>query len=794
MSPATGVVRLESRALQFELDVGAARWSLRPRGEGLSIVGARMRVDYSRGGQRLSALERWQGAELSGPETQASSYGPMNVLELALAPEASGVRLCLEFALPEAHSLFLWRLSLENGGVEPVYPERLSLLEAGQPYTPNSSIGNHTSKILNPVFFSNGWQSWTYSAAYGEYERMRRSRLGFLTAPMRHNAGSPRPRQRGHFASEMFGVLGDRSLRLALLAGFLSQQQHFGSLEAWLPSPGPALRLWANGDGARLDPGEKIVTDWACLSFLDVDAPDPLGPYLQAVALGHQLPPVAFQQASIPVGWCSWYQFYQKVTADDIRRNLHALAEQRASLPVEVVQIDDGFQTLVGDWFTFRGGFPGGPAPLAAEIHAAGYTPGLWLAPFIVQPNSRLAAEHPEWLLRGQFNRPVRAGFIWNTFTTALDLTHPEALDYACQVVDTAAHAWGFPYLKLDFLYAAALPGRYRDPSRTRAQVLRAGLQALRQAAGEDTFLLGCGCPLGSAIGLVEAMRIGTDVDSHWRAAFMGHETYFHVEPDLPSARNAIQNSLTRAALHRRWWLNDPDCLLLRPDLRLSLAEVHSLATVIALSGGLVLFSDDLPRLTPERLRIAWQMLPPIGERPQVVDWLDALTPRRLRLDLDGASGPWRLLALFNWDERPQDCTLHLADYGLEADAPYLAREFWSGAIEIASAKLEFKGVEPHGVRLVALRRCLPGMPGYLGSDLHISQGLEVLEWQPSAGGVSLRLARPGQAQGVVDLYLPGSPKTASLAGRPLTWEKLAPDCYRLYLDFEGEASLRIVF
>ena len=181
---------------------------------------------------------------------------------------------------------------------------------------------------------------------------------------------------------------------------------------------------------------------------------------------------------------------------------------------------------------------------------------------------SRLAAEHPDWLLRGAFNRPVNAGFLWNTFTTALDLTLPPAQEYVKEVIHTAVQRWGFSYLKLDFLFAASLPGKRFDPTRTRAQVLRRALEDVRQAAGEEAQLLGCGCPLGPAIGLVDAMRISSDVDVGWTPSYRGQKFFFQAEPHMPSARNALQNVLCRLPLHQRWWINDPDCLLLRPETR----------------------------------------------------------------------------------------------------------------------------------------------------------------------------------------------------------------------------------
>jgi alpha-galactosidase len=492
--------------------------------------------------------------------------------------------------------------------------------------------------------------------------------------------------------------------------------------------------------------------------------------------------------------------------ASDVHENLAAMAELWPQIPLQVCQIDDGFEACVGDWFSFSPAFPQGVQPLAAEIRAAGFTPGLWLAPFMVHPRSRLAEKHPDWLLRGGSNRPVNAGYLWGALTTALDLTHPPALDYACQVVHTAVHEWGYPYLKLDFLYAAALPGKYRDRRRTRAQVLRHGLEALRAAAGEEATLLGCGCPLGSAIGLVDAMRISADTARRWYASWKGIEFFFKGERTLPSARNALHNVLTRAPLHQRWWTNDPDCLQVRPDTFLTQAEVETIATVIALSGGSLMLSDRLSQLPPQRLRMVEVLLPLMGRRPQVPDWFDRATPRRLRLDLENASGQWHLLALINWDDAPQTLSLRLEDFHLPppgASAPYstcFVSRFWqAGEAAVfrhafAEAGLTFEDVPAHGVVLVALRPALPDQPQYLGSDLHISQGLEVTAWQAQPQRLSLTLERPGHARGHLYLSLPRPPRQAWLNDRPLAWQAHPSGCFILEVDFEREGKIHLHF
>jgi alpha-galactosidase len=321
--------------------------------------------------------------------------------------------------------------------------------------------------------------------------------------------------------------------------------------------------------------------------------------------------------------------------------------------------------------------------------------------------------------------------------------------------------------------------------------VLRAGLEALRKAVGPQVILLGCGCPLGSAIGLVQAMRIGADVDRCWHPAHFGTEFYFKREPDMPSARNAMHNSLTRSALHRRWWVNDPDCLLLDPEMSLTQDEVQSLATVIAITGGALLLSGDLPTIPPERMRIARQMLPVIGLRPRVLDWFDSGTPARVRLDLEGKAGAWQLLALFNWTDLPQEMTLKMADYGL-GPGEYHAREFWSGKqVQIVNGALPWQ-IPTHGVALFAVRPAESLQ--YLGSNLHISQGLEVKSWAVSENprGLTMSLERPGRVAGDITLSMPQPPQRANLNGEVIEWQSAGEGCYRFPVSFERTALLEV--
>lgn len=685
------------------------------------------------------------------------AHGRTKQLQVAFRSNRADVRYQVIFALPEDAPYLLIKFFISNQSKSPIYLDRIGFINIR-----HQSGGRYQSLIQNlyePIFFSNGWGSWDYAGAYGPSDHFRRSMLGPFTLPMRKNPGTPHPSKRGHFSSDMFAVLGCKQNQKGIVFGFLSQKEHFGTIETWLkPSP-PEVKMWANGDNARLDPEADMATDWAVVNFVSLDELEPLAPYAHAVAREHNIekPPALNAHSKIPVGWCSWYEFFHNVSAQDIQNNTQIVAEHSDQLPLDIIQVDDGYQTLVGDWLSVKPTFSDGMKSISDEVKSAGLTPGLWIAPFIVHPKSKLAQEHPEWITRGKLNYPVNAGFSsWGAFTTGLDLTHPDALKYVRDVIHNAVHNWGYTYLKLDFLYAGALKGRRNDSTRTLAQVLRSGLEVIREAAGDETFIVGCGCPIGSGLGLVDSMRIGPDVDPNWMPNIFGLGRLIRNEPGLPSTRNSIHNILSRAFMGNCWWINDPDCLLLREDMSLTIDEIRALTTAIALSGGSLMLSDNLPSLSPERLEIAQALLPVIGKRPYVPDLFETPQPARVRLDLENGSGKWTLIAHFNWMDEATDVNLSLKDYRLDPVKAYIGREYWSGEIyKITEGCLQVKNVPPHGVILLSLRHIVPDEPLYIGSNLHISQGLEISAWLPGQNELIVTIDRKELHNREVFLMLP---------------------------------------
>jgi alpha-galactosidase len=249
-----------------------------------------------------------------------------------------------------------------------------------------------------------------------------------------------------------------------------------------------------------------------------------------------------------PRVWCSWYSLY---TAID-QPLLYSIFDELADLPFDVLQVDDGWQVCVGDWEP-NAKFPSGMNALAEKIKSTGRKPGLWLAPLIALESSRLFREHPDWFLRDERGRFVSAGFNWGERVYALDTTHPLVLDWLAELMKRVRN-WGFDYLKLDFLYAGALPGK-RHVDMPREAAYRQGLKLMREAMGMDAYFLTCGAPIIPTLGLCDAIRVGPDVSGKWEDLRDAILLYNHT---TPGTRNAIRNTVNRLWL-QPLLTTDPD-------------------------------------------------------------------------------------------------------------------------------------------------------------------------------------------------------------------------------------------
>lgn len=302
--------------------------------------------------------------------------------------------------------------------------------------------------------------------------------------------------------------------------------------------------------------------------------------------------------------WCSWYSFYTAIEENCLRQTFDTLDDQ----PFDVFQVDDGWQAAVGDWEP-NAKFPSGMTSLATEIRTRGRKAGLWLAPLIAVESSRLFHEHPDWFVRGENGRHISAGVNWGEQLFALDTTHPAALDWLSALMERV-RSWGFDYIKLDFLYAGALPGKRHLPM-PREAAYRHGLGLAREALG-NAYLLTCGAPILPTIGLCDALRIGPDVSEEWenfRAAIQLQN------PAMPGVKNAIRTTLNRL------WLSpllhiDPDVVYFRSRACSMTSEQKNLLRDLALVCHFKATSDPAKWLTTDEKQAlrAFLMCDPVIE------------------------------------------------------------------------------------------------------------------------------------------------------------------------------------
>lgn len=441
----------------------------------------------------------------------------------------------------------------------------------------------HFSLQLSPAarFLANGFQSWSETRFLHPSDQIPRLRglarpwMGFYGDE--HIAGIPRGK--GYLHAWTYTVLVESGL--SRLIGSLNESTGFTAI--MYDHHNAILTVRKDLDGLALSHSFPAMDIWIG-EGTEKEVYDRYFALLRDNVVYHYKAP---ERERGILGWTSWYRHFTHISEEILLENLRGVVE--SGLPFRYFQIDDGWQTAVGDWFSVRPEFPGGMAKMAAEIRNAGLVPGIWMAPFVASAHSELARKHPDWLLRDGKGKPLRAGWnpLWGGWYHALDIYHPKVQEYLSGVFHLAREKWGYRLFKLDFLFAACLaPPR----SKTRGQVMADAIDFLRHQLADDQFLA-CGVPLGSVMGRAEFCRIGGDVHTRWEHRLLNWLRHRERVSTLASLRS----TLSRWALGGRAFGNDPDVFILRKDQQqLNPDQQNTLLTVNALLGGL-LFTSDHP-------------------------------------------------------------------------------------------------------------------------------------------------------------------------------------------------------
>jgi alpha-galactosidase len=506
------------------------------------------------------------------------------------------------------------------------------------------NAGSAPAAIKEVVLFDLTLDQPASTPIYGESFQMLSQSGGTLGAPKDLGSYSDAkhykmPMPEG--TSTFFGAMTVSPPRHPVAAiGFASTRRFAGLFRL---RPPDSLQVIADTEGLPLAPGESwdledivVATDQSRDAALAVVG--------DRLAASHPL----LRWPKPPTGWCSWYCFGPRVTAQNILDNLDAIAKTIPGLTY--VQIDDGYQPAMGDWLETGSAFGGDVRKVLDAIKARGFQPAIWVAPFVAEQQSHVFQQHPGWFVKDADGSPLRSDTVtfggWRRGPWyVLDGTHPEVQAHFERVFSTMHHEWGVTYFKLDANFWGAIHGgRFTDPRATRIQAYRRGMQAILKGAG-DSFILGCNHPIWPSAGLIHGSRSSNDIKRDWNRI-----------------RTTAQQNLLRNWQNGRLWWNDPDAVCLAGDLPVNEFVFH--ATAIYATGGMVLSGDDLSAMPPDRMAMLRKLLPPTGVPAAFDD--DALRVGRVRLD------GRQMLCLFNWNDAPENLSVRL---DRESDV----RDVWSG-------------------------------------------------------------------------------------------------------------------
>lgn len=431
------------------------------------------------------------------------------------------------------------------------------------------------------------------------------------------------------------------------------------------------IQVVVETEGLTLQPNET----WNLEEFLSIQGSD-RNALLKRVADRIRRNHPSHFERPVPTGWSSAYCFGDAVlTGQQIINNLDVLA---AKLPqLTYVQVDGGYQRWPGDWLCTVPSFGEDIGMVMKQIVDRGHKPGQWLTPFVAVPESNVFRQHPQWFIRDANGNPLQAKRVtfggWGKPNWyALDGTHPEVQQHLENIFRYMRDEWDCRYFKLDATFWGAMHGgRFHDPTATRIEAYRRGMEAIRRGAGNDSYLLGCNHPIWPSFGLIDGSRSSDDMSPKWATV----------------SKDAWQT------LHRNWqngrlWWNDPDTVMLQGKLTEN--EVYFHATAAVAAGGAILAGDDLTKILPSSLEILRKLVPPSG----VAAAFDDLSMQVGRIFLPNAT----MICVFNREESSKAVSIRLPRRCHILD-------FWSGAdLGQHEGALQISPMPPHSARLLRCR------------------------------------------------------------------------------------------
>lgn len=210
----------------------------------------------------------------------------------------------------------------------------------------------------------------------------------------------------------------------------------------------------------RLEPGEAFDTPQLMMTYSGSGLSRMSANFHSIIR--HNLCRGKYKFARRPVLINNWEATYFDFNEEKIL----SIARQASELGIEMLVLDDGWfgsrdsdNAGLGDWFVNTDKLKGGLTDLVTGINGLGMKFGIWIEPEMVNEDSRLYREHPDWALTIPGRKPCRS-----RNQLVLDMSRSEVRDYVFDSIAAVLKSANVEYVKWDMnrsicdVYSAVLP------------------------------------------------------------------------------------------------------------------------------------------------------------------------------------------------------------------------------------------------------------------------------------------------------------------------------------------------
>lgn len=418
-----------------------------------------------------------------------------------------------------------------------------------------------------------------------------------------------------------------------------------------------------------------------------------------------------------------------------IMKNIAVAADMLAPFGLDAAGIGPGWQDNYGDWAPAPQ-FDGEMEALAAQAGRHGLIPSIWLSPFLVDEDSELFAKHPEWIID---NPLLWAKSMMPYGKHALDISRPDVLEYLSGVVRRITGQWGFRALRLEAHPCALGAAEYAGGGSTRVEILRAALEALKEAAGDGVRLTVDGVPPEFSFGI--AHSAGPFCDTCAETAHMTQPDDYLERILFMADRYSFFNG--RVFLFSQAAVPGP-----LPDTGIEIEDrgdaymkkIVPILDAAAVTGGDINIEASLVDMDAPLAELIRRALPASAGYAAPADIFSKSVPEVFGMKGDGASGDYAAASVFNRQSSPAEAEnapkerkihFYYSSLGFEPNSECLLYDFWNDAY-LDKHKFGYSSTLAAGESKMLFITKATDIPSLLSTGRNLadpSAGIDSLEW-----------------------------------------------------------------